>query len=478
MEIGRHARRVEPSQQTLSKRPWQGVHKIGRGLDLPLSGVAEPLIENGPPITHVALLADNYPGLKPGMEVRVGDHVRCGQRLFHDKSAPSVGFTAPAAGRVAEINRGERRRLLSVVIELSSHDPHGRGEETGFDSFTGAPPEALNAEDVRALLLESGLWTAFRTRPYSHIADPGSTPRAIFVTALDTHPLAPDPEVVLQGHEATFELGLRVVSRLTSGRTYLCTGARTRLRGPAGSEISHERFQGPHPAGAPGTHIHLLDPVSRDRTVWHIGYQDVRAIGVLFEKGRLDACRVVALAGPGVRRPRLLRTRLGARISELVDGELLPGRHRLISGSVLGGQAIDGTATAYLGRYDRQVSVLPEGDQRELLGWLKPGSRVFSITNAFLSALRRPSRYDFTTTTHGSARPMVPIGTYERVMPMDLEPTYLLRSLITGDLELAEQLGCLELDEEDVALATYVCPGKYDFGPMLRRTLERIREDL
>lgn len=453
------------------------MHRIRRGLDLPLPGRPAGAIEDGPAVTQVAVLAADFPGLKPGMEVRVGDPVRCGQRLFHDKSAPDVGFAAPVAGRVAAIHRGERRKLLSVVIDLATADGPDAGE-TGFDSYTAAPPEALNAEAVRALLLESGLWTAFRTRPYSRVPDPGSIPSAIFVTAIDSHPLAPDPELVLQGREADFETGLRVVSRLTPGATYLCTRARSHLRTPADSGIRHERFEGPHPAGLPGVHIHLLDPVHREKTVWHLGYQDVAAIGALFCTGRLDSRRVVALAGPGVRRPRLVRTHLGARVSELLADQLVPGRHRVIAGSVLGGHSADAETNDFLGRYHNQISVLPEGDEREMLGWLKPGGRVFSVTKAFWAALRPPRRFDFSTTTNGAARPMVPIGTYERVMPMDIEATFLLRSLITGDVELAEQLGCLELDEEDVALATFVCPGKYEYGPMLRELLERIREDL
>ena len=454
------------------------MHKIRRGLDLPIAGAPEPVIEDAAPVTHVAMLAEDFPGLKPGMEVQVGDQVRCGQRLLHDKSAPDVSFASPVAGRIAAIHRGERRKLLSVVVEVSPHEGADQAADTSFDSFTGAPPEKLSGADVGALLLEAGLWTAFRTRPYSRIPPPGSAPSAIFVTAMDTHPLAPDPEVVLQGREADFELGLSVVSRLTPGYTYLCTRARTHLRTPAGSDIRHERFEGPHPAGVPGTHIQQVEPVHREKIVWHIGYQDVIAIGRLFATGHLDSSRIVALAGPGVRRPRLVRTRLGARISELLAEELMPGRQRVIAGSVLGGHAVDGDITGYLGRYHNQVSVLPEGDQREILGWLKPGARMFSVTGAFWSALVRPRRFDFSTSTNGDARPMVPIGTYEQVMPMDIEATFLLRALIAGDLELAERLGCLELDEEDLALATFVCPGKYEYGPMLRNVLERIREDL
>ncbi len=479
MEIGRHARRSERPRSNLSRRPWSGTHRIDRGLDLPIAGAPEPLIEPARSATQIALLADDYPGLKPGMAVQPGDPVRRGQRLFYDKSAPDIAFTSPLDGHVVAIHRGERRRLLSVVIAPSAPLASDQTDDhADFASFTGAPPESISADAVRALLIEAGLWTALRTRPYSRVPQTDAVPAAIFVTAIDTHPLAPDPELVLRGHEERFELGLRALARLTPGRSYLCTRGQTRLRAPADSTICHERFEGPHPAGAPGTHIHLLEPVHRDKQVWHIGYQDALAIGTLFDTGRVDASRVIALAGPGVRRPRLVRTQLGARISELLDGELLPGRHRVIAGSVLGGHPIDNPAIDYLGRYHKQVCVLPEGDAREALGWLKPGARMFSATNAFLSSLLRPGRFDFNTSTNGSARPMVPIGGYERVMPLDLEPTYLLRALITGDLELAEQLGCLELDEEDLALATYVCPGKYDYGPLLRQALERIREDL
>lgn len=442
-----------------------------------MAGRPKQVLTDALPCPRVGLLAADYLGLKPRFEVQVGNEVRRGQRLFHDKRTPDVGYTAPAAGTVTAIHRGERRAVVSVVIDVSEEERAGRGEEIGFDSFTGAPPDKVHPEAVRALLLESGLWTAFRTRPYSRVPEPGATPAAIFVTAMDTHPLAPDPEVVLAGREGDLETGLAVISRLSPGYTYLCTAALTRFSAPEG-RIRHERFAGPHPAGAPGTHIHVLEPVHRDKTVWHIGYQDVAAIGALFATGRLDVTRVIALSGPGVRRPRLVRTRIGAPLSEVLEGELAEGEQRIISGSVLGGRAVSSEADAYLGRYHNQVTVLPEGRQREFLGWLKPGGNIFSVTNAFLSALRRSRALPFSTSTNGSPRPMVPIGTYEQVMPMDLEPTFLMRALIVGDIEQAEQLGCLELDEEDVALATFVCPGKYDYGPLLRSTLDRIYREI
>lgn len=429
------------------------------------------------PGTRVGLLAADYPGLRARFEVEAGQRVRRGQRLFHDKRSPGVVFTAPGAGTVAAIHRGERRALVSVEIELDAADREDGGEQVAFDSFTGADPSALEAEAVGALLLESGLWTALRTRPYSRIPEPGTSPAALFVTAADSHPLAPDPEVVLAGREEDFAAGLQALARLTSGPRHLCTAGASRLEAPPESGFSVERFEGPHPSGTPGLHIHLLQPVNRKRIVWHVGYQDVVAMGALFRTGQLDCTRVISLAGPGVLRPRLLRTRLGAFLPEMVAGELREGEQRVVSGSVLGGRAAQGGAEAFLGRHHHQVTVLPEGRERRLLGWLRPGRDIFSVTNAFLSAFRGGGGFAFSTTTHGSARPMVPIGTYERVMPLDMEPTYLLRALIVGDAERAEALGCLELDEEDLALCSFVCPGKYEYGPMLREILERIHRE-
>lgn len=453
------------------------IHRITRGLDLPILGNPEQVVGPTRPCTRVALLAADYPGLRAQFEAEAGRRVRRGEPLFHDKKSPGIVFTAPGAGTIASIHRGERRALISVEIELDPAEQEDAGDQVAFDSFTGAAPAALEAEAVRALLLESGLWTALRTRPYSRVPEPGTSPAALFVTAVDSHPLAPDPQVVLGGREEDFAAGLQALARLTSGPKYLCVSGTSRLDAPPGSGFSAERFEGPHPSGTPSLHIHLLQPVHRNRSVWHVGYQDVAAMGALFRTGQLDSSRVISLAGPGVLRPRLLRTRLGAFLPELVADELREGEQRVISGSVLGGRAAGGPAGAFLGRHHLQVTVLPEGRERRLLGWLRPGRDIFSVTNAFLSALRRGAGFPFSTTTHGSMRPMVPIGTYEQIMPLDIEPTYLLRALIVGDAERAEALGCLELDEEDLALCSFVCPGKYEYGPMLREMLERIHRE-
>jgi Na+-transporting NADH:ubiquinone oxidoreductase subunit A len=451
------------------------VHRISKGLDLPLAGDPEQAVHSAPPVSRVALLGADYPGLRPSLRVQVGERVVRGQCLFEDARTPGVRFAAPGSGTIAGIHRGERRVLQSVVIELDAADEGGQA--TRFESFTGKHPERLSETEIQALLVESGLWTAFRTRPFGRVPALAAPPRSIFVTAIDTQPHAPQVDVVLAGREEDFALGLRAVEALTPGPVFVCRAPGARVGPGPGSRVTVEEFRGPHPAGTAGLHIHLLDPVHRDRTVWHVGYQDVAAIGGLFATGKLDVARIVSLAGPSVVRPRLLGTRLGASLDELTRGELAPGDHRVISGSVLSGRAARGEAQGFLGRYHQQVAVLAEGRTRELLGWLAPGRDKFSITNAFASAFARRRRFAFTTSTHGSRRPMVPIGTYEDVMPMDIEPTYLLRALITGDVERAEALGCLELDEEDLALCTFVAETKDDYGPMLRAMLDRIQKE-
>jgi Na+-transporting NADH:ubiquinone oxidoreductase subunit A len=331
---------------------------------------------------------------------------------------------------------------------------------------------------LHTLLLESGLWTALRTRPYSRVPAPGSVPAAIFVTAVDTQPHAPDPQRVLAGRKADFETGMAAIEQLTPGPVLLCRAAGSHIAAGPGSRAQVHEFSGPHPAGTVGLHIHLLHPVDSGRTVWHIGCQDVAAIGHLLHTGRLDVTRVISLAGPAVQRPRLLRTRLGASITELTRGELQGEDVRVVSGSVLAGRAAVDDAHAFLGRFHQQVSALPEFDplRRRLLASLRPGADLFSATRAFVSSLRPRRPLAMTTSSHGPHRPMVPLGCHEQVLPFDLEPVLLLRALLARDSEQVGRLGGLELDEEDLALATVVCPGKHDYGPLLRQALEHLRE--
>ena len=451
------------------------VHTIKKGLDLPISGKPVQEIETAPPATRVAWLAHDYPFMKPRMFAAVGDRVKRGQLLFEDRKTDGVRFTSPGAGTVVAINRGNRRAFQSMVIELSDGEREGLPADDDFmlfESFAKEGVSTLDADQVRALLVESGQWIALRTRPFSKVPGPTETCHSIFVTAMDTSPLTADPEVVMAGRLDDFNRGLVALTKLTDGPVYLCCTPGSALGGADIDGVQVEHFQGKHPAGLAGTHIHTLDPVNRDKTVWFVGYQDVAAIGSLFATGRLDVRRVVALGGPVVKRPRLLATRLGAETDRLVDDELEAGVNRVIAGSVLHGFAASGEVFGYLGRYSNQVSCVAEDSERKLFGWIWPGFDRFSLTRVFGSAFRgRSARYDFTTTTHGAHRAMVPIGLFEKVMPLDIMPTFLLRALLMNDLERAEALGCLELDEEDLSLCAFVSPGKENYDAALRRNL-------
>lgn len=451
-----------------------------KGLDLPITGAPEQTIEAGRNPARVALVADDYVGMKPAFKIETGDTVKRGQILFEDKKTPGVLYAAPAAGTVVAINRGERRALQSVVIELNDNERAGKvgdDDRVAFEAHTGADPAAYDRDGMEALLVESGLWTSFRTRPFSRVPAPGSQPYAIFVTAMDTNPLAGDVDVIFGDRQAELDAGMIAISKLTEGKVHFCKSPGSKLlpSGRTGAEV--QEFEGPHPAGTPGLHIHAIAPVGHHRTVWHLGIQDVLAIGHLVRTGELDVARIVSLAGPAVQRPRLLRTRLGASLDDLTAGELEEGEIRVISGSVLSGREASGEIFGYLGRFHAQISALPEDRERVFLGWLDPGIEKFSVTSAYLSSLIPEKKFGFGTSTNGGERAMVPIGSYEKVMPLDILPTFLLRALIVDDLEEAEALGCLELDEEDLALCTFVCPSKYEYGPILRRNLTTIEKE-
>ncbi|MEM1248159.1 MAG: NADH:ubiquinone reductase (Na(+)-transporting) subunit A, partial [Acidobacteriota bacterium] len=328
------------------------------------------------------------------------------------------------------------------------------------------------------------------------VAEPGSVPGSIFVNAMDSEPLAPDVAVALEGRESDFERGLVAVGKLTDGPVYVCAAPGTSLPLPGESQFQREEFVGPHPAGATGTHIHTLDPVNRSKLVWYVGAQDVALIGALFDRGEIDVSRVISLGGPSVANPRLLRTRLGAGIDQLLEGELrviedegffADGSsvreiddgpiHRVLSGSVLTGRTASGEIHGYLGRYHQQIAVIPEDSERKLFGWLGPGTNDFSIVRLFLASIMPGKKFPMSTSTNGSKRAIVPLGGYEQVVPLDIVPTYLLKALVVGDVERAEELGALELEEDDLALCTFVCPGKIDYGPHLRDALTILEKE-
>lgn len=435
--------------------------KITKGLDVPVAGRPELSIHDANEVSSVGLVGFDTPGLKPKMAVAVGDRVKRGQVLFIDKRNPDVRYTAPGAGTVSAINRGARRVLNSVVIELDG------------DEAVSWSPNGNDPAEIRKLLCEAGLWTTLRARPFGRIPQPDATPNSIFVTAINTNPLAGDPALVIGEDEDAFTSGLNILSRLTEGKIYVCTPPDADVPCPDGEQFVHAEFEGPHPAGLVGTHIHFLDPVSLHKTVWHIGYQNTMAIGRLFRDGRLPTERLIALGGPMVGNPRLIRTRRGASTADILKDELKPGNSRVISGSVLSGHRASGML-GWLGVYHNQISVLGEGSPREFLAWMRLGRNKYSASRAYASTLLGKDAYPLTTTQNGSPRAMVSIGSFERVMPLDILPTVLLKALLVRDTDAAQQLGALELDEEDLALCSFVCNGKYNYGPHLRKALDDI----
>ena len=444
--------------------------KINKGLDLPITGAPKQAIFDSPVVSEVALLGEDYLGLKPSMHIRIGHEVKCGDLIWLDKNNAGIKFTAPASGTITAINRGAKRKLLSVSIEV-------KGEEyVEFNQYSVEKLAGLGKQKIIENLVESGLWPAFRVRPMSKIPNIDDQPVAIFVSLMDTNPLAADPLVVVADKLEQFNHGLTLLKQLTEGELFVCHDGKKSINFEQNSCVNYQGFTGMHPAGNVGTHIHFLKPVNGNRQVWHINYQDVIAIGELFTTGRLNCERVISLAGPLVKEPRLIRVKQGSNVDQLLKDQINPSDERVISGSVFNGH-IAVHHRAYLGRYHNQISVLAEGREKEFFGWIHVGTNKFSVTNAFISHLSSNKRFDLNTSTHGSERAIMPIGSYERVMPWDILPTQLIRSLVVGDTDGAQDLGCLEFDEEDLALCTFVCPGKYEYGPILRDVLTTIEKE-
>ena len=444
--------------------------RIKKGLDIPIYGSPAEEIVDSKKSRSVAILGDDYVGMKPTMLVEEGDQVKLGQPLFEDKKNPGVLVTSPAGGKVEAINRGNRRVLQSIVIEVDSNE-----DFVQFNSFTEDNLSNATKETIREQLISSGMWTAFRTRPYSKNPNIETSPANIFISALDTQPLSPNPEHIINIQKNDFNFGIAVLKRLVSCPIHLSVSNNSKLDIHEDDQLKTHIFTGPHPSGLVGTQMHFISPASLTNINWSIGYQDVIAIGKLFKTGLLSVERVISLAGPQVNEPSYIKTRLGACTDELTAGELTQRENRIISGSVISGREAIG-AYAYLGRYHNQVSVVAEANSkdREFMNWLTPGPRKFSKIPLFLSSLFPKKFFKFKTLMNGSDRPIVPIGVYEEVLPLNVLPAMLLRNIVLLDTEKIQSLGGLELDEEDLSLCSYVCPGKYDFGSLLRAGLTKI----
>ena len=444
--------------------------RIKKGLNIPINGSPTEEIVDSTRSRSVAILGNDYVGMKPTMLVEEGDRVKLGQALFEDKKNPGVIFTSPAGGKVESINRGDRRVLQSVVIEVEQEE-----EIEEFNRYSEDELDKTTSAEIRSQLIKSGSWTAFRTRPYSKIPGVEEIPNNIFISLLDTQPLSPNPEIITNLNTDNFNFGLKVLKRLVDCPIHISTGPNSNLDLPEDDQVIKHIFSGPHPAGLVGTQMHYISPASLSNINWTIGYQDVIAIGAQFRTGKVFVERVVSLAGPQVNEPKYLITRLGACTDEVTAGQLTQRENRVISGSVISGREALGPY-AYLGRYHNQISVVaePNSKDREFMNWLTPGPRKFSKIPLFLSSLFPKKLYKFKALMNGSDRPIVPIGVYEEVLPLNFLPAMLLRNIVLMDTEKIQALGGLELDEEDLSLCSFVCPGKYDFGSLLRAGLTKI----
>ena len=441
---------------------------LKRGLDIPVAGIPEQVISDEKNPKTVAVLGPDYNGLKPKMFVAVGDKVKRGSPLFCHKDSPEIFYVSPCTGVVKEINRGAKRVLLSVVIEINGLEDKGI-------NFTKLHSNEKNKKKfVKKCLFESGLWTSFLTRPYSKVPSAESVPSSIFVTAMDTEPLSPEAELIINNNSEAFNEGLKNISVLSEGKVFVCTRENSKIK--VKNFETHE-FSGPHPAGLAGTHIHFLDPPNSEKFVWSIGYQDVIAIGKLFLTGFLDIERIIAISGPLAKKPRLVKTVLGASLDDILEGEFDKSQDcRIISGSILSGfHAFDDLA--YLGKYSRQITIIKEDKDKHFFGWIKPQPNKYSVMPVLLSAFSFFKLFDLTSNLNGGRRAMVPTGVFETLMPQDYLPTQLLRSLLVMDTDVAQSLGALELDEEDLALCTFACPAKYEYGTALRDSLFKIEKE-
>jgi len=445
------------------------VIKIRRGLDIRLLGAAEKIYISAEKSRTYAVKPPDFPGLVPKLNVKPGDQVMAGTTLFHNKYIPDIKFSSPVSGVVKSVNRGERRRILEVVIEVD--------HKIQYIDFKATNPSDLSREEIIKKLLDSGLWPMIRQRPYAIIADPEKQPRDIFISGFDTAPLAPDMDFVVKGNREDFQTGIDALYKLTEGDIHLSLNGNY----PADEVFSKAKnikshyFTGPHPAGNPGIQIHHIRPVNKGEVVWYIQPQEVIMIGRLFRKGVYDALKVIALTGSEIKKPLYYKVISGASIEPLVKDNITPGNHRYISGNVLTGSKI--TKAGHLGFYDNQITVIPEGDKFEFLGWISPGFNKFSHSRTFMSWLAPGKKYRTDTNLHGGRRPFVMSGEYEKVLPMDIYPVHLLKAILVEDIDRMENLGIYEIAEEDLALCEYVCTSKTEVQSLIRKGIElMIRE--
>ena len=433
--------------------------KISKGLDLPISGSPSLDISDEPKVSSVALLSNDYVGMKPTMFFKEGDHVNCGEKIFEDKKNKGVFYCAPGSGLIKAVNRGDKRKFISIEIDLDN--------EEEFIEFN-------DQENFINLLQETGLWNSFRTRPFNRTPAISDIPKGIFINCCDTNPLSVDPYEIIKYDQDLFDLGLEILVKKFECDIYV--NYQNDKFEKNNKSVTYTQFSGPHPAGLSSTHISQLCPVNLNKIVWTIGYQDIISIGHLMRYKRLRTSKIIAIGGPSVYEPSLIRTRIAGNIDEITAGKINPNS-RIISGSVLHGHQSDGVMN-YLGIYDNQISAIPDEVNEIFMNWLMPGKNLHSKLNVFISSFLKPKEFIFNTSIGGGNRAIVPVSSYEEVIPMNILVTQLLKSLVVSDTEMAIDLGMLELVPEDLALCSYVCPSKYDYSSILMDNLNKIFNEL
>ena len=429
------------------------VIKLKKGLDIKLNGEAEKVVKAGGKCDFYALKPTDFRTLTPKLTVKVGDVVKAGDALFIDKANPGIKFTAPVSGCIEAINRGERRKLLEVVIKADT--------EIAYADFGKADVNQLSREEIITRLLESGTWPLIIQRPYGILANPEITPKAVFISAFDTAPLAPDFEWILKEEGKNLQAGIDCMQKLCNGNVNLGIKEGTPQNSVSKQlkNVNITYFEGPHPAGNVGIQINHVSPINKGEYVWTVNIQDLAIIGRLFTEGRFDARKTIVLCGSEVKEPAYYKTILGAHIDCLTANKLKNAVHqRIISGNVLTGDKVSNRG--FLGFYANQITVIPEGDSYEFLGWATPGFNKFSASKLFPSFLCPNKHYTLDANYHGERRAFVVSGQYEKVLPMDIFPVYLLKAILAGDIDKMEQLGIYEVLPEDMALCEFVCTSK------------------
>ena len=444
--------------------------KLKNGLDIMLKGVADKTLVSEVQSVHYGVKPVDFPGLTPKLDVKQGDKVSAGTPLFHDKIRPEILFTSPVSGRVLSVTRGEQRKLLEIVVQKDGDD---------FIDFKRSDPNDLTREKVKESLLASGLWPVVRQRPYHIVAHPSDVPKAIFISGFDTAPLAPDYNFIMDNSQSTlFRSGITALRKLTDGKINLVLNGKSDsselLTKAADVVISH--FSGPHPASNVGVHIHHLYPLNKGEVIWFANLQDVIAIGRLFEEGIYKHDRILAFTGSEVLHPQYYKVRSGLSISSLVKDNVRQDNLRFISGNVLTGTRIE--QEGFLGFYDSQVTVIPEGDYYEFFGWMSPGTNKFSFSKTFVSSLIPGKSYRLDTNLHGGERAFVMTGQYEKVVPMDIYPMQLLKAILSEDIDMMENLGIYEIAEEDFALCEFICPSKIEIQSIVRKGLDLMIKEM